>query len=152
MRSMNIISAAAGLALALATGASAAPISPDLSFGAPGAAWNAPSDFPPRPRLWGLRHGHHRLHGKTSQNDPLTSWFCGGPDGSQEFAEDPRDQESDGPDAGEGDESPTVIAADLNNHPQQPMVPAVPEPGSLALLGAGALGLLAAHALLKKPQ
>jgi len=150
---MNLISAAAGLALALAAGTSAAPISPDQSFGAPGAAWTAPGDFPPRPRLWGLRHVH-RPHGKTSHSDPLTSWFCGGPDGSQEFAADPRDQESDAPDAdeaGQGDESPTVIAADLNVNPQQPMVPAVPEPGSLALLGAGALGLLAAHALLKKP-
>ena len=146
MRSMNMISAAAGFALALATGATAAPISPEQSFGAPGAAWTAPGDFPPRPRLWGLHHGHHP-HRKTSHNDPLTSWFCGGPDGSQEFAQDPRDQESDEPDA---DDSPTAIAGDLNTHPQQPMVPAVPEPGSLALLGAGALGLLAARALAKK--
>lgn len=85
------------------------------------------------------------------QNDPITSWFCAGSDGSQEVAEDPRDQDNDEPDPVEGDESPEIIVADLDTHPQQPMVPAVPEPGSLALLGAGALGLLAAHALLKRP-
>lgn len=148
MRSMNLIPAAAGLVLALAAGTSAAPISPDQSFGAPGAAWNASSDFPPRPRLWGLRH--HHVHGKALQNEPITSWFSGGLDGSQEVAEDPRDQDSDEPDPGEEDGSPQIIVAGLDTHPQQPMVPAVPEPGSLALLGAGALGLLAARALLKK--
>lgn len=144
MRPMNLIPAATALVLALAAGTSAAPISPAQSFGSYGANWAVPTDFPPRPDFWGYHHGH-RPHATGLQTLLLKNGY-----GGQEVAEDPRDQNGEEADADDADGSPTAIAADLNVNPQPPMVPAVPEPGSLALLGAGALGLLAARAVLKK--
>ncbi|MBW8886680.1 MAG: PEP-CTERM sorting domain-containing protein [Fibrobacteres bacterium] len=47
----------------------------------------------------------------------------------------------------DGSDARIAATADLDRNANP--IPAVPEPGSLAMLGAGALGLLAARGLLK---
>lgn len=180
MRPNIAIPAAAGFLLALAAGASAAPISLESgSVTAHGAYWTVPATYHPQPQVWGRKPGHHphgldlaalmrqyaqRTHGSAKgpwgmahwdEDFAFPAWLCGGKpgaDGSDYVPEGP------GPGAPDEEESDPVggegsqggIADQNVDRNPSPGIPAVPEPGSLAMLSAGALGLLAARAFLKR--
>jgi len=154
MRLMNTLPAAAGLLLLLAAGTFAAPIGSEPA-GLNGGHWTIPATYAPWDQGWAFHRAHrpHRLdlrvyllqYGYHSQGAvtgpwnfrrpdeeyPVRPWLCGGEPGAG-LSQYP------------SDDDPVVEAPDEGNP-----VPAVPEPGSLAMLGAGALGLIVARSLLK---
>ncbi len=176
MRPMNSLPAAAGLLLVLATGAFSAPIFPEPSEGHGGywslqgafSPWAPGRAFHPWHHSHGLdlqalryasehRHGAANLPfglGRLDEGYPDDSRLCGGQPGaglSQYPAEGPAPETPDFGGAPGEQGSDTQIAATGDLDPKSSPIPAVPEPGSLAMLGAGALGLLAARGLLKRP-
>ena len=83
---------------------------------------------------------------------PIPARLCGGAPGaglSQYPSEGPAEapEPEDNQPGENGSDAQIAATGDLDK--QANPIPAVPEPGSLALLGAGALGLLAARGLLK---
>lgn len=155
MRPMNTLPAAAGLFLVLASGTFAAPISSDQTGNGCFGNWAVPSYLTPREQAWAFHPAHrpHKAHLRPSflQGDHPglgavdIPW---GPHGAihhetRELLPDLPDTDADPDDGG-----PAAIA-DQDPGPS-PSVPTVPEPGSLAMIGAGALGMLAARAFLRR--
>jgi len=147
---MNSLPAAAGLLLVLATGAFSAPITSEPSESGHGGYWTQPGPFDPWAPGWAFHRGH-RPHGldlwagrpandQRSQDAGLSQYTLECP------ASGAPDLEATQP--GE-DGSDTQIASTEDLDRKSNPIPAVPEPGSLAMLGAGALGLMAARKLLK---
>lgn len=177
MRPMNSLPAAAGLLLVLATGSFSAPIHSETSVGGHGGYWTVPATYDPWAPGWIGHRGHRspglaprdrglaKDHGgygaanlpfglgRMDEGYPIPSRLCGGAVGtglSQYPLEGP---DSETPDldvtqpGDDGSDARIAATADLDRNANP--IPAVPEPGSLAMLGAGALGLLAARGLLK---
>lgn len=173
MRPMKSLPAAAGLLLVLSTGAFSAPIYSGPSEGHGGHLTLPGAYFPWAPgrvlhfkhrshgfdlRAWQYdnehRHGAPNLaygFGRLDEGYPVDSRLCGGHPGagiSQDPVEVPAPEATDWDGTPGEDGSDTQIASTVD--PKSDPIPAVPEPGSLAMLGAGGLGLLAARGLLKR--
>lgn len=163
MRPMKTTPAAAallGLALALAAETHAGWI--PYSAATPGqhfdASWNFRPEGPPI-RGWAIRKPAPRKYDlaallKQYSNRTHSAWALGNPLGSLkvDFPQ-PRHEgpETIGPDP-EGDPDTSIAATlpDPDGRLPDPAIPAVPEPDTLFMLGAGVLGLWAARALAKR--
>jgi len=176
MRPMNSLPAVAGLLLVLATGTFAAPITSDPPEGGHGGYWTLPAAYAPWTPAWAF-HPAHRSHGwdlrawrlaydhpshgavilplglgRLDEGYSVQSWLCGGAPGAG-LSQYPLAGPPETPDleetqpGNEGSETQIVPTGDSDRKSNP--IPAVPEPGSLAMLGAGVLGLLAARGLLK---
>lgn len=136
-----IFPAAFALLLALANVCPACPIAltrPDE--GGWEARWNSPGVFHSHQHIWRFPHGGAPGADLADFPAPPRTGFPG------RHGTDAEEPETDDGDHG----VPPAIGYDRDARPDPASpIPAVPEPGSLALFGAGALGLLAARALLK---
>jgi len=157
---MNIFQAAAGFSLVLASGSFAASISSDPTGNGCFGNWTVSSYLSPRDLGWAF-HPAHRPHMAKLRPSFLQGNHPGllsvdipwGPHGAihhgtQEQLPDLPDTDADPEDE---DDGPTAIPAiaDQDPEPYTP-IPTVPEPGSLAMIGAGALGMFAARAFLRR--
>jgi hypothetical protein len=157
----------------------ASPIPWERPGAGPQSHWIVPVGHYPHGYAWGYhaqrRHAHldlqalmrrygRQTHGIQPSNPgpehsmagyPLHRGMCGGWPGSLVRPEpdgpDPKDGE-DSEDPGEEVGEAPFNASGGDGGIAASHVPAVPEPGSLALMGAGMLGLMAASAFRKKPK
>jgi hypothetical protein len=182
MKRNSTASAALFLLLAMAAGTQASPINPfsqgaaartlpipsegyglkTLVWGYPGAhrhggfgahpslSRNGRSDFGPpaglAKRPWSGFRFHRDLCGKA----PGAGLVGFGPEGPE--LNDALNDADDEEETEVGETGEPVIAATGTGVDAAPEIPAVPEPGSLALMGAGILGLAAAGALRKRKR
>jgi hypothetical protein len=167
--------AALGLFLALAAGTQASPINPyrpELNAHALAAHSEA---YGLQSLVWGNpgahRHARFGIHPSAPRNghpdfglpaglgkDPWAGFrfhpaLCAKSPGAGIVPEVPEETEASVPDV-EGtpdeEESPTWVADTRTDSGEAPQgIPAVPEPGSMALMSAGLLGLMAARSVLK---
>jgi PEP-CTERM motif len=172
-------SAAIALLIGLAAPTQASPINPfhaepnshalsarsegyglqSLVWGNPGAHRHA--RFGAHPSL--ARNGHPDFGFPAALGkDPWSGFrfhpaLCGKSPGAGVTPAVPEETEASLPEVGQGspdeEDSPALIADTRGDSgPSQQGIPAVPEPGSLALMSAGLLGLMAARSLLKDRQ
>jgi hypothetical protein len=173
---MSILPAASGLLLWLATGSFAAPIVAEHSEGGRGGYWSMPITQPPCAKAWAFgaaHHSHglnlrawqpgsaHRGHevahpplglGKWDEQFRVRPWLCGGVSGegsSQYLSEGPDSETPDFEEPQTGDDDAATRISASGDLDRANPIQAVPEPGSLAMLGAGVLGLLLARRVLK---
>jgi len=136
--------------MVLATGAFSAPILSEPIVGGHVGYWAPRAYHPWAPGLTVHRvhHPHRFVFGDWRPTDKaggLDAGFSQCLWGNPAAEAPDMDESQPGED---GPESQIAATGDLE-HKSDP-IPAVPEPGSLAMLGAGGLGLLAARGLLKR--
>jgi hypothetical protein len=178
MRNWKTNSAVLGLGLVLAaSGAQAGLIPSGYMQGPDFGRWNVPARHDghgywafhrPARQAYGLdlralldqysRRTHSLVPqaahvGRLDEDYASAPGLCGGAPGAGLADGGPADTVQGGNEEEESepeDESGTELAAEDPGRLPASRLPTVPEPGSMAMLGAGALGLLAARAVLKK--